>query len=100
MKNLLASPGIRATFRLCMRKHAKLLYTVPVLMLIIITIEITNYWSGKCLICSTGSDTHAMQTGITIVTSKNRDIDIYLISQYITKTVVLLSLIANTVVLL
>ena len=63
MKNLPASPVIHATFqshvvianKYCMRKHAKLLYTVPALMLIII---IMIYWSGKCLICRTGSDTH------------------------------------------
>ena len=63
MKNLPASPVIHATFqshvvianKYCMHKHANLLYTVPALMLIII---IMIYWSGKCLICRTGSNAH------------------------------------------
>ena len=57
MKKLPVTPEVRTTFRVCMRHaHAKLLYAAEALMLIIITIEITNYWSGKCLTCCTGSD--------------------------------------------
>ena len=64
MKNLPASPVFHATFRsrvviankYCMRKHAKLLYAAPALLLIII---IMIYWSGKCLTCRIGFDAHA-----------------------------------------
>ena len=72
-----------------MRKHAKLLYAAPALLLIII---IMIYWSSKCLTCRTDSDAHVRANNVymlvlqdyEIISFGNYDHDYIIICNYVT----------------